>query len=124
MRLFQLDRKIRNLGSHWMKRFYFPLIEEVIDAPEIDFLWVAFPHQEVNCLTIIPHIAATEAALALVLKSIIDLTILLKELNVGGGFGVRYTEKDIRQPYSYFLDPVMATVKRFAKRISSNVRLW
>jgi diaminopimelate decarboxylase len=30
-----------------------------------------------------------------------------RELNIGGGFGVRYTDEDDVKPFSYFLDPVM-----------------
>lgn len=30
----------------------------------------------------------------------------LKELNIGGGFGITYTDEE-RKPYSFFLDPVM-----------------
>lgn len=32
------------------------------------------------------------------------------ELNVGGGFGIRYTDEDDEKPYSYFLDPIMEKI--------------
>src|SRR5665648_927103 len=32
------------------------------------------------------------------------------ELNIGGGFGIRYTEEDDEQSYSYFLDPIMEMI--------------
>ncbi|MCI5685578.1 MAG: diaminopimelate decarboxylase, partial [Enterococcus gallinarum] len=91
-----------------------PLIEEVIDAPEIDFYGLHF-HIGSQLSDNHSHIAATEAALALVLEIHHRFDYTVKELNVGGGFGVRYTEKDIRQPYSYFLDPVMATIETFCQ---------
>lgn len=35
-----------------------------------------------------------------------------RELNIGGGFGVRYTDEDDAKPFSYFLDPVMDLLER------------
>lgn len=32
------------------------------------------------------------------------------ELNIGGGFGIRYTDEDDEKPYAYFLDAVMETI--------------
>lgn len=32
------------------------------------------------------------------------------EINIGGGFGIRYTDEDEEKSYSYFLDPVMAMI--------------
>ena len=37
----------------------------------------------------------------------------VRELNYGGGFGVRYKESDARKPYAYFLDPLMALTEQF-----------
>ncbi len=34
-----------------------------------------------------------------------------KEINIGGGFGIRYTDADDEKPYSYFLDPIMARIE-------------
>ena len=38
----------------------------------------------------------------------------IKEINMGGGFGVTYTDEE-RKPYSYFIDPLMDRVKEFCK---------
>jgi diaminopimelate decarboxylase len=92
----------------------FPLIKEAIEAPEIDFYGLHF-HIGSQLSDNYSHITATEAALALMLEIQQRFDYSIKELNIGGGFGVRYTEKDIRQPYSYFLDPVMATIDTFCQ---------
>ena len=36
-----------------------------------------------------------------------------QELNVGGGFGIRYTDQDTRQPYDYFLAPLIERISLF-----------
>ena len=107
-------QKDSKFGIPLDEEILFPLIEEVIDAPEIDFYGLHF-HIGSQLSDNHSHIAATEAALALVLEIHHRFDYTVKELNVGGGFGVRYTEKDIRQPYSYFLDPVMATIETFCQ---------
>ena len=45
------------------------------------------------------------------IKERYDFTI--KELNYGGGFGVEYVEGDVRQPYGYFLEPLMALTEDY-----------
>jgi len=34
-----------------------------------------------------------------------------REINIGGGFGIRYTDEDMEKPYSYFLDPIMELIQ-------------
>ena len=46
-------------------------------------------------------------------KDRFDYTI--KELNFGGGFGVRYTDADQPKPFSYFTDPMMEKVLAFCE---------
>lgn len=92
----------------------FPQIKAAIDAPEIEFYGFHF-HVGSQLADNAAHIAAAKVALhlALEVKERFDYTI--KELNYGGGFGVRYTDKDIRQPYSYFLDPLMELTESFCQ---------
>lgn len=44
--------------------------------------------------------------------------IIVEELDLGGGFGIRYTEKDHPLPYSDFMKPVSATVKRLCAQLN------
>lgn len=44
--------------------------------------------------------------------------VIVEELDLGGGFGIRYTEKDHPLPYSDFMKPVSATVKRLCAQLN------
>lgn len=44
--------------------------------------------------------------------------VIVEELDLGGGFGIRYTEKDHPLPYSEFMKPVSATVKRLCAQLN------
>jgi len=37
-----------------------------------------------------------------------------REINIGGGFGIRYTDADPAKPYSYFMDPIMEQIESWA----------
>lgn len=39
-----------------------------------------------------------------------------REINLGGGFGVRYTEADDVKPYSYFMDPIMEKIQEWSSQ--------
>jgi diaminopimelate decarboxylase len=40
------------------------------------------------------------------------------ELNIGGGFGIKYTDEDKRQPFAYFLDPMMERIEEVSKDLN------
>ena len=90
----------------------FPQIEAAIAMPEIEFYGLHF-HIGSQLSDNSTHLAAAKVALSLVseIKERYDFTI--KELNYGGGFGVEYVEGDVRQPYGYFLDPLMALTEDY-----------
>lgn len=85
----------------------FPQIEQAIKAPEIDFYGIHF-HIGSQLADNQTHLAAARVALELVYQIKERFNYEVKELNYGGGFGVHYSEGDVRQPYAYFLDPLMA----------------
>ncbi len=41
-----------------------------------------------------------------------------QELNIGGGFGIYYSEGDVRQSISYFVDPIMTFIEEECKKQS------
>lgn len=90
----------------------FPQIEAAIAMPEIEFYGLHF-HIGSQLADNSTHLAAAKVALSLVseIKERYDFTI--KELNYGGGFGVEYVDGDVRQPYGYFLDPLMALTEDY-----------
>jgi diaminopimelate decarboxylase len=59
------------------------------------------------------HLTALEEALKIVKGAKERLGVELGEVNVGGGFGIRYTDGDVRRPYSYFTVPIMERVRKY-----------
>lgn len=92
----------------------FGLIQQAIEAPEIAFYGLHF-HIGSQLSTNDTHLLAAETALNLVLKIKEKFAFDIRELNYGGGFGVRYLKEDIRQPYRYFLEPLMALTQKFCE---------
>lgn len=56
------------------------------------------------------HLKATSILLDLVRNLKQTYGYNTSEINIGGGFGIRYTEEDQEQPYAYFLDPLMEQI--------------
>lgn len=58
------------------------------------------------------HLKAVENAVRLIKNLKLDLDIDVEELNVGGGFGIKYLESDEPKPLSYFIDAIMELIKK------------
>lgn len=93
----------------------FPQVQKAIEAAGINFLGFHF-HVGSQLSDNSAHLGAVDIALDLVkmVKERFDYEI--SELNFGGGFGVRYTDEDIRQPFAYFLAPMMDKVLAFCEK--------
>lgn len=107
-------QKDSKFGIPLEEHILFGLIQQAIEAPEIDFYGLHF-HIGSQLDTNETHLLAAETALKLVLTIKEKFAYDIRELNYGGGFGVRYVEEDIRQPYRYFLDPLMALTENFCQ---------
>lgn len=59
------------------------------------------------------HVMATGILLEMVEKFRQSLGFVPKELNLGGGFGIHYTDEDQVKPFDYFLDPVMEKINEY-----------
>ena len=59
------------------------------------------------------HVMATGILLEMVEKFRKSLGFVPKELNLGGGFGIHYTDEDNVKPFSYFTDPVMEQIEEY-----------
>lgn len=57
------------------------------------------------------HIKAAENAIRLIKMLKDELAVEVEELNVGGGFGIKYLENDNPKPLSYFVDAIMEVIK-------------
>ena len=59
------------------------------------------------------HVQATEIALDLIKRVKEHFGLEVKELNTGGGYGVKYTDEDTPKSIGYFTDAIMAKVESY-----------
>ena len=95
----------------------FPAIEKAINSPHINFLGFHF-HVGSQLHNNESHLKALKIALKLIKDTIDKYNYITQELNIGGGFGIKYTDADDKKPYAYFLDPMMEEIEEFSKRMS------
>jgi len=89
----------------------YPAIQAAIESPWVDFLGVHF-HVGSQLFEVRPFLEAIDTSLKLMKGTRERFGVDMAELNLGGGFGVTYTTEQ-RQPYSYFLDPMMEKIAAF-----------
>ena len=90
----------------------FPLLESAIESPFIDFRGFHF-HIGSQIFDASPYLEAADKALEVIENVNKRFSYSISELVIGGGFGIRYTEAEERKPYSFFMDPVMESIKNF-----------
>jgi diaminopimelate decarboxylase len=105
-------KKDSKFGFPLQREILFPHLQNAIDSPYLTLKGIHF-HIGSQLHDNATHLAALSAALCIYRDVKEKLGYLLEDLNIGGGFGIHYTEEDDVKPYSYFLDPVMAEVSRF-----------
>ncbi len=85
-------------------------VERATNSPFIKFRGIHF-HVGSQLFDKSSHIQAVENAALLVRNLKEELGVQVEELNVGGGFGIKYIESDETKPLSYFIDAIMDTIK-------------
>ena len=90
----------------------YPIIEKAIENPNVDLAGLHF-HIGSQIFDVKPYMEAVDRALEIILETERRFAWPMKELIIGGGFGIRYTKNEERKAYSYYLDPVMKRVKEF-----------
>ncbi len=93
----------------------FPLIEDAVHSEKIDFLGFHF-HVGSQLMSPVAHIAALEVVLPIIKEVKDRFKVDIRELNIGGGFGIRYTSEDSPLSVSEFVDPVMARLTQFTEQ--------
>lgn len=88
-----------------------PQIKAAIDSECVDFYGLHF-HVGSQILDNDSHLQALDVMLELVTKIKETLGYDVKELNIGGGFGVTYVDEE-RPPYDYYLDPIMDKIEKY-----------
>ncbi len=90
----------------------FPYVERAIKSEYVNFLGFHF-HIGSQLHDNKPYLVALETSLKLVKQIKERYNYDIKELNLGGGFGIEYTENDNKKPFSYFVDPIMKRIEEF-----------
>ena len=89
----------------------YPAVQAAIDSPWVDLLGFHF-HVGSQLFEVRPYLEALEVVLGLVKETRDRFGYAVTELNVGGGFGIRYTDEAPRG-YGWYLDPVMERIEAF-----------
>lgn len=89
----------------------FPQIEAAITSEYVELYGLHF-HVGSQLLDNDSHLQALDILLELATKVRERLDYEVKELNLGGGFGVTYVDEK-RPPYSYYLDPMMEKIESY-----------
>ncbi len=95
----------------------FPAVQQAINSSYVNFLGFHF-HVGSQLHDNKSHIQALDTALKLIKDTIEKYDYVTPELNIGGGFGIKYTDEDNRQPFAYFLDPMMERIEQFSKDLN------
>ena len=93
-----------------------PAVAQAIAAPHVDFLGFHF-HVGSQLFDVTPYMQALEVVLGLVGEVKSRFGVAVEELNLGGGFGIRYTDEE-RRPYRYYLDPMLQRIARYFDGLS------
>lgn len=93
---------------------FFPAIKDAIDSQWVDFYGLHF-HVGSQLFDNGSHIQALDIMLEKIDEIRGKYSYEVKEMNIGGGFGIQYTD-EIRKPYSYFLDPMMERIEAHFKK--------
>lgn len=90
-------------------------IQDALDSNYVEFLGFHF-HVGSQLHENHAFLEALEVLLKLIKRAKDKFDFDTKELNIGGGFGVVYTNEE-RQEFSYFLDPMMERIEGFFAEI-------
>lgn len=89
----------------------YPAVEAALNSEHVSFLGFHF-HVGSQLHANDAYLDATKIALNLIDEVHARFDCTVRELNVGGGFGIHYTDRDERKPFRFFLDPVMEQITR------------
>lgn len=95
----------------------FPAIEKAINSEYVNFMGFHF-HVGSQLHNNESHLKALDTSLKLIKDTKEIYGYVTPEINIGGGFGIRYTDTDDVKPYSYFLDPMMEKIEKFSKELN------
>lgn len=94
----------------------FETVKTAINLKNVNFKGIHC-HIGSQIFDISPFEFAAEVMLKLIYKIKTELSYEIEELNLGGGFGIKYTEKDTPVSYDSFMERVSKTVKETCKKL-------
>lgn len=95
----------------------YPAIEKAINSEYVYFMGFHF-HVGSQLHNNESHLKALDTSLKLIKDTKEKYGYVTPEINIGGGYGIRYTDADNVKPYSYFLDPIMDKIEKFSKELN------
>ncbi len=95
----------------------FPAIEQAINSDCVNFMGFHF-HVGSQLNNNESHLKALDIVLKLIKDTKDKFNYITPELNIGGGFGIRYTDDDDKKTYSYFLNPMMEKIEAFSNELN------
>lgn len=93
-----------------------PAVEQAIKSEYVNFMGFHF-HVGSQLHDNTSHLKALDTSLKLIKDTKELFGYVTPEINIGGGFGIRYTDADDKKPYSYFLDPMMEKIDNFSANL-------
>ena len=88
---------------------FYPAVEDAIRSPFVEFMGLHF-HVGSQLFDNESHLNALDVLLDHVDEIRRRFDYDIREINLGGGFGIRYTD-ELRKPLSYFTDPLMDRIE-------------
>lgn len=104
--------KSSKFGINLDPNIIFKTIQKAVDSPYVVFKGIHF-HVGSQLHVNSSHINAIYKTLHLILDIKNKMNISVEELNIGGGFGIKYTEDDDVKPLSYFIDPAVEIIGNY-----------
>lgn len=107
-------KKDSKFGIPLNEEVLYPLIEYTLKSVAFEFLGFHF-HVGSQLLNTDSHLSALEVILDLMLSTKQRFDYDIKDFNMGGGFGIKYTDSDTPLRLSEFVDPIMNRMNEFCK---------
>ncbi len=105
-------KKDSKFGIPLSPEILYPLISDAISSEYIDFLGFHF-HVGSQLLSPHSHLSALEVVLQVILETKKRFQYDVRDFNMGGGFGIKYTDADKPLALSEFVDPLMERLEAF-----------
>lgn len=110
-------KKDSKFGIPLDSEIIYPAIEQAIKSDYVNFMGLHF-HVGSQLHDNLSHLKALDITLNVIKEIYLKYGFITPEINVGGGYGIKYTNEDDRKTYSYFLDPMMEVIEKFSKDLN------